>query len=131
MLTFDLDVIPVLPRTSSGLMTLEPIYQAMRTRGYEVDAECVNVEGVPVQFLPAYNPLVEEALTEARQVSYGDTTTRVLRPEHLLAMALQTGRDKDRERVRLLLEQGTLDRDFLAGIIARHALEEKWNEWTR
>jgi hypothetical protein len=38
---------------------------------------------------------------------------------------LQTGRDKDRERVRLLSEQAGLDRDYLANVLARHRLEGK------
>jgi hypothetical protein len=84
------------------------------------------------------------------------TPTRVLRAEYLVAIALQTGRDKDlparsrtarrpkgygshggfasakagRERVRLLREEATLDRDYLAGVLARHGLEVKWKQWT-
>ncbi len=42
----------------------------------------------------------------------------------------QTGRDKDRERVRLLREQARLDSKYLNGVLARHKLEEKWNQWT-
>ena len=66
VLTFDLDVIVVLPQTTSGLLTLTPLYEALRARGYMEEGECVDIEGVPVQFLPAYNALLEEALTEAR-----------------------------------------------------------------
>ena len=69
----------------------------------------MNIEGIPVQFLPVYNDLLEEALAEARETLYGQTSTRVLRAEHLAAIAVQTGRDRDRERVRLLREQSSLD----------------------
>src|SRR5881296_157733 len=120
VLTFDLDVFVLLPQSAGGLLTLAPLYEALRARGYAEEGECVNIEGVPVQFLPAYNALLEEALAEARETLYETTPTRVLRVEHLLAIALQTGRDKDRERVRLLREQAPLDRDELAGILARH-----------
>jgi hypothetical protein len=111
VLTFDLDVFIVLPGTS-----------ALRAQGYREEKECVNIEGVPVQFLPAYNALVEEALAEAREMMYEATPTRVLRAEHLLAIALQTDRAKDRERVRLLREQASLDSDYLATLLARHGL---------
>src|SRR6266481_1183112 len=84
LLTFDLDVFVTLPRTAAGLVTLTPIYEALRARDYKQEGECVDVEGVPVQFLPAYNPLVEEALHEARETTYEETPTRVLRAEHLL-----------------------------------------------
>jgi hypothetical protein len=29
---------------------------------------CVLIEGVPVQFLPTYNSLIEEALQEAQEI---------------------------------------------------------------
>lgn len=128
LLTFDLDVFVVLPPTRGGLLTLEPLYEALRARGYREEDECVNIEGVPVQFLPAYNALLEEALAEARETMYEATPTRVLRTEHLVAIALQTGRDKDRERVRLLRE-APFDPDYLAGVLARHGLGERWNQW--
>ncbi|MGH7232253.1 MAG: hypothetical protein ACREJU_12970 [Nitrospiraceae bacterium] len=129
LLTFDLDVFVVLPQTSGGLLTLAPLYEALRARGYREQDECVNIEGVPVQFLPAYNALLEEALAEARETRYETTLTRVLRAEHLLAIALQTGRDKDRERVRLLWDQAPLDRDYLLSVFSRHGLEPKQDQW--
>jgi len=122
VLTFDLDVFIVLPGTSGALLTLSPLYEALRAQGYREEKECVNIEGVPVQFLPAYNALVEEALAEAREVMYEATPTRVLRAEHLLAIALQTDRAKDRERVRLLREQASLDSAYLATLLVRHGL---------
>jgi hypothetical protein len=100
VLTFDLDIFVLLPQTVSGLVTLESLYEALRARGYAEEGECVNIEGVPVQFLPAHNDLLVEALNESREVLYEQTPTRVLRAEHLAAIAVQTGRDKDRERVR-------------------------------
>jgi hypothetical protein len=51
------------------------------------------------------------------------TTTRVLRAEHLVAIALQTGREKDHERIRVLKEQAPLDSAYLAAVLARHSLE--------
>jgi len=54
----------------------------------------------------------------------------VLRAEHLAAICVQTGRDKERQRVRTFLEQATLDRALLAGILQRHGLEAKFAAWT-
>ena len=129
LLTFDLDVFVVLPQMPGGLLTLTSLYDALRARGYAEEGECVNVEGVPVQFLPAYNALLEEALAEARETIYETTPTRVMRAEHLLAIALQVGREKDRQRVRLLLEQAAIDMRYLSGVLARHGLESTWNQW--
>ncbi|BFU94174.1 MAG: hypothetical protein NTNFB02_08960 [Nitrospira sp.] len=55
---------------------------------------------------------------------------KVLRAEHLVAICLQTGRAKDRERVRILQEEADLDSEYLSEILRRHQLEGKWKEWT-
>ena len=131
VLTFDLDVFVLLPQqTADGLVTLTPLYEALRHRGYVEAGDCVLIEGVPVQFLPAFNALLEEALAEAREILYEQTPTRVLRPEHLAAISVQTGRPKDRERVRLLRDQAPMDAAYLTQILARHGLEATWNRWT-
>lgn len=131
VLTFDLDVFVVLLQTRGGLVSVQTVYDALRKKGYQEKEDAVEIEGVAVQFLPAYNVLIEEALEQAREVQYEKASTRVLRVEHLLAVAVQTGRDKDRERVRLLREQATIDQIFLDSVLARHGLEEKWKRWTR
>ncbi|MEO8197625.1 MAG: hypothetical protein ABI689_13000 [Thermoanaerobaculia bacterium] len=128
--TFDLDVFVILPVTESGLISLAALYAALRQRGYEEEGDCVVIEGIPVQFLPAYNALVEEALREAREQPFEAVSTRVLRAEHLLAIALQTGRPKGRERVRILLEQAEIERPLLTEIVRRHGLEARWSAWT-
>lgn len=135
-LTFDLDVFVVAKQPTAerpvGHTAGTAVPQCtLRARGYIEQAnECVIVEGVPVQFLPAYHSLVEEALNHAHNTTYENVPTRVLRSEYLVAIALQTGRSKDRERVRILREQAKLDMDLLADILKRHQLEEKWKQWT-
>ena len=130
VLTFDLGVFVVLSRGTGQLISLAPVYEALRARGYGEEKETVMIEGVPVQFLPAYNALVEEALGQAREIDYEGVPARVLRAEHLIAISLQTGRAKDRARVAMLHEQASLDPNLLADILKRHQLEEKWKLWT-
>jgi hypothetical protein len=120
--TYDLDIFVVLPTTSGGLITLEPLYDALRQRGYEPKDEHVMIEGVPVQFLPAYNALMEEALKQARDMEVEGEPTRVLRIEHLISVAIQLGRPKDHARIQLLTEEGNVDADVLADICQRHGL---------
>lgn len=129
--TFDLDIFVAFTPTDSGLISLSPLYEALARRGYRESGECVEIEGVPVQFLPAYNDLVKEALARAVEIHYGDIPARVLRAEHLIAIALQTGRPKDRVRVAMLRAQAQLDMAVLDDILKRHGLTEKWQEWTR
>jgi hypothetical protein len=157
VLTFDLNVFVLLHPAAGGLISLAPIYDTLARRGYtkdkehdvqgcrrvdrtgravtrpsdrEIASQCVLIEGVPVQFLPAYNSLIEEALAQAREIDYDGVRTRVVRAEHLVAICLQTGRAKDRARVALLHEQSDLDRTFLADLLRRYSLEEKWKNWT-
>ena len=91
----------------------------------------MSIEGVPVQFLPAYNALVEEALAEARDTLYERTPTRVLRAEHLAVIMVQTGRDKDRQRFSTFLMEAEMDGEYLQDVVRRHGLESRWKEWTR
>ena len=128
--TFDLDVFVVLPE-AGGLVTLAPLYRELAQRGYPAREECVMVEGIPVQFLPAGTPLLDEALAQAREVPYEDVPTRVFSPEHLVAVAVQAGRAKDRQRVQMFLDAGVLDRKRLDEILSRHGLMERFSQWTR
>ena len=128
--TFDLDVFVVLPETG-GLVTLAPLYRELSKRGCPAKDECVMIAGIPVQFLPAGTPLLDEALAQAREVSYEDVMTRVFSPEHLVAVAVQAGRAKDRQRIQMFLDAGVLDRARLDDVLSRHGLMEKFSQWTR
>jgi hypothetical protein len=130
ILTYDLDVFALLPTTASGLITLQPLYDELRKRGYQCDGEAIVIEEVPVQFLPAHNSLLEEALTLAQEVDYGATKTRVLRAEHLMAIMLQTGRDKDRLRFDLFRREVSLDLTLLHDLVERFGLGARWTQWT-
>lgn len=130
-LTYDLDVFVLLPQASGGLLTLSPIYEALRKRGYAEEGECINIQGMPVQFLPAHNPLLEEALAEAVEKPYGNVCTRVFRPEHLAAIMLQTGRDKDRQRFSTFIDEAPLDGSYFRALLERHKLTERFEAWKR
>jgi len=127
--TFDLDIFVILPTLSSGLITLSPLYEYLSTLGYASEGEYVNIEGVPVQFLPAYNDLVETALTEAEINKYGNESVRVFSVEYLIAISIQTGRNKDRARVEMLIEEATVNMEKLSGILERFSLSEKAKQW--
>ena len=88
------------------------------------------IEGVPVQMLPAYNPLVTEAVVTSVERPLGEATVRVCRPEHLMAILVQTGRAKDRARLQMFLEESEFDRGLLEELIDRHGLRERWIAWT-
>ena len=130
VLTFDLDVFVLLSKSGGGLLSLSPIYEALRLRGYGEEKDTVPIEGIPVQFLLAYNSLIEEALAQERETDYEGALTRVLQAEYLIAIGLQTGRAKDRARVAMLREQTDIDHGLLADILKRHQLGKIWKLWT-
>ncbi len=131
VLTYDVDVFCILPAEREGFITLSPLYEYLRKKGYRAHGEHMVIEGVPVQFIPAYNKLVEEAVGDAVEVKYKRVKTRIVRAEHLLAIMLQTYRAKDRERMLLLLDEAHIDMPYLGKILERHGLEKKWREFRR
>ena len=80
--------------------------------------------------LPSLASKVGEALSEAVETTYETTPVRVLRAEHLVAIMLQTGRDKDRQRFSTYLAEVELDRAQLESIVQRHQLIARWKQWT-
>jgi hypothetical protein len=125
--TYDLDVFVLLPQSDQTIVMLTPVYTWLQERGFESRAEHVIIHGVPVRLIPAYNDLVEAAITEARVLDYDDVGVRATPPEHLIAIALQTGGGKRRERAFQLLETVDIDRDTLDDLLTRYGIESPWS----
>jgi len=127
--TDDIDVFisPVLVG-QSGLVSLEPIYSYLENLGYLPVKEGVLIEDWPVQFVPTFAAVQEEAIARARRVEYGGTHTFIFSAEHLGAELLRSGRLKDQVRVIDLIESKKMDMNVFRDIISRHGLTEKWKE---
>jgi len=121
--TYDLGVFVLLPHCEQSIIVLTPIYDWMKRRGFEPKDEHVMVHGVPVQLIPAYNDLVLDAVVGARLLDYDDVEVRVTSPEHLIAIAFQTGGRKRRERAFQLLETTDIDRRLLDDLMTRHGVK--------
>lgn len=126
--TLDVDVF-LLFEPAPLILTLTPIYEACAQLGYRAEGEAIQIEGWPVQFLPAEQPLVVEAVREAALRESDGLRTRVMTAEHLMAIALQTGRAKDHARLVMFVEAGVADRERLRQILQRHALLEHWAQF--
>jgi hypothetical protein len=124
--TFDLDIFIPLEPTAGNLLSLAPIYEYLRARGYQEKDETVTIENWDVQFIPAYNSLVKEALAAAATIELDETAARILPAEYLMAIALQTGRSKDFSRLLQFLEAGVADQARLDEILRHHQLQERW-----
>jgi hypothetical protein len=122
--TFDLDVLVLFPVNDSLLVSVEPIYVWAEERGYSITAEHIIIGEVPVQFLPAYSALAEEAVREAKTLDYSGLPVRVVRPEHLIGLALEGSAKtlRRRERAAMLKESADLDPTVLEDVLRRYNL---------
>ena len=124
VVTMYLDVF-VLFKDNTSLLPLQPIYDALKKRGYYPDEripECIDIGGTPVQFLPVCNSLLEDALTHAISFDYDGVNARVLPAEYLAAISVQTGRVKDKLRVQAFLASERFDKKAFAAICSKHGL---------
>ena len=129
--TMDLDVF-VLFQDNSDLMPLAPVYNKLKEWGYSPDEnekECVSIEGTPVQFLPAYNSLLQEALSTARAFDYQGVTTKVMLAEYLAAICVETGRIKDKLRVAMFLAAESFDKAKFLLLLNKFHLAGSFNQW--
>ncbi len=132
--TDDLDILVSFNTQSNmDLISLSTVFSYLKPKGYgEFRKEGLLIEGWPVQFLPVATDLDADALAQAEDIvlKLDDheqrVTTRVLRPEHVVAIALKVGRPKDLIRITQFLEENAVDLDALCSILDRHSLEKAW-----
>jgi hypothetical protein len=132
MATLDVDVF-VAFRAEPGqlLANPKPLFDYLAGRGFPMKGEYVMIAGWPVQFLPPTGPLVEDALAHAVDADVDGVPTRVFSAEHLAAIALQTGRAKDKARLLQFIEEGVLDTERFQELVRRHGLVEAWARFQR
>ena len=129
--TEDLDIFAFIKPSASGLLVLTPLYERLKALGGRIENEYVVIGTWPVQILPAYTPLVEEAVASAVDRTYEDLTVRVVDANYLCAIALQTGRPKDYLRIHTLIESGHVQSEALSALVNRFALAQRWKIYVR
>jgi hypothetical protein len=128
--TLDVDIfVAFRPELGRLLASPQPIFDYLKARGGKMEGEYIVVAGWPVQFLPATGGLLEEALAQAVVKDVAGTGVSVFTPEHLAAIALQTGRAKDKARLLQFVETGVLENSRLQAILARHGLQPAWQRF--
>lgn len=123
--TLDADVL-VLLSEESGLDALGPIYDFCKKRGYEPEGEAILVGNWPVQFIPVFSPLTEEAVQKAETGEISDAAVRVVSAIHLAVIALGVGRPKDYLRILALIEAGAVHEKEIERLSALHNLADRW-----
>jgi hypothetical protein len=126
--TYDLDIF-VIFEGAPRILTLTPIYDFLKARGHTADGDAMMVHGWPVQILPAESALLREAVEQAREVDFEGVPARVMTAEHLMAIALQTGRGKDFARLLTFVESQAADAVKLCEILERHGLSAAWKRF--
>lgn len=130
--TLDVDIfITFKAEAGSVIISPQPVFDYLKVRGCTMQGEYIVIAGWPVQFLPPTGPLGEEALREAVSRDVEGTPTRIFTAEHLAAIALQTGRAKDKARLLQFIEAGALDAARFQTIVIRHGLTESWQRFQR
>ena len=130
--TLDVDIFVALHAEPGSLIASpKPILDYLTARGCKMEGEYIVLAGWPVQFLPPGNSLAEEALAQAVEKDVEGTPARVFTAEHLAAIALQTGRAKDKARVIEFIEAGVLDAQRFEAILTRHGLLDRWRQFER
>lgn len=128
--TLDVDVfVTFRPEPGSLIASPQPLFDYLKTRGSSMEGEYIVVAGWPVQFLPATGPLLKEALAGAVERDVAGMPARVFTAEHLAAIALQTGRAKDKARLLQFIEAGVLEAGRLQAILTRHGLQAAWRRF--
>lgn len=126
--TYDIDIFISFRNIPGSSFASLDYYSYLLARGYKPEGEHIMIEGWQVQFLPADDALYSEALAQAVETEVGDVKTRVMKAEHLMAIALKTGRRKDLIRVEQFVEHNVYDLNELNQILERHNLVEKWRQ---
>jgi hypothetical protein len=130
MPTMDIDVFVAMHPEAGGLIiTPKPVYDYLTARGYTAVGEALKVEDWLVQFLPPTGALAEEAIARARPVDVEGIPTFVFTAEHLVAVALETGRPKDKARILQFIDAEAVDQKALEEILSRHRMVEKWRQF--
>jgi hypothetical protein len=126
--TLDADVLVVAP-AAEELDVLKPIYEFCAAKRYRPEGEAVRVGAWPVQFVPVFSRLTQEAVEQADVADFEGVPFRVVRAEHLAVIALSVGRAKDFTRILALLESGSVSREAINRLAGRHGLAEAWQRF--
>lgn len=128
--TLDADVLVAIP-DPQRIDALRGIYEFCAGKGYLPEGEAIRVGAWPVQFIPVFSPLTQEAMEQAETADFEGLPLRVARADHLAVIALSVRRAKDYARILALLESGSVGREDIQRLAARHGLTPEWRRFEK
>ena len=111
--SYDLDIFAILRSDDD----YQAIYQHFREKGNKIEDVFIYIEDTPVQILPNISPLYNEAVEQAHQIEIDGVLSKIARVEHLIIIALEVFRLKDKIRIAQLLKKA--DKELLDKILDR------------
>lgn len=128
--TIDLDIFFLLAEKSDRLiLSLDSVYEYAGKHNFSFDHEFINIHSWLVQFVEAsHNSLWIEAIENAETVEIENKGISVIGKEHLVAMWLFAGRNKDYLKISMFWDAEILEENKLFDILERHDLISKWNK---
>jgi hypothetical protein len=126
--TLDADVL-IAVAAPERMNVLAGVYEFCARRGFHAEGESIQIGAWPVQFVPVFSPLTQEAMEQADTADFEGVPLRVVRADYLAVIALSVGRAKDYARILALLESNSVTREQIARLAARHGLSEAWGRF--
>jgi hypothetical protein len=126
--TLDVDVFVLLANQAGALVSLTPIYEYLKARGGIEDREHIVLGDWPIQFLVPANELETEAVAASVPVDVEGVRTWIMLAEHLVAIALSTGR-ANYIRVVQFMKEKAVDQVVLLAILKKYGLLPKWQQF--
>jgi len=126
--TIDADLLIAVPE-KKGLDILKGVYAFCSKKGYPIEGEAIKVGAWPVQFIPAFSPLTQEAMEKAETADFEGVPLRVVRADYLAVIALSVGRPKDLTRILALIESGSIKLEEIRKLAGKFGLSEAWKRF--
>ena len=126
--TLDADIL-VTVSNPEAIDVLGPLYKFCNALGYQPEGEAIRVGTWPVQLIPAFDGLTEEAIRMAETADLDGTPIRVVSADFLAVIALSVGRAKDFARILSLREAGAVTNEQISILADRHGLADAWHRF--
>lgn len=128
VMTYDADIL-VSVANPDAIDVLGPIYRFCEKAGFSAEGDAIRVGDWPVQLIPVFDNLTEEALDCAETDLLDGTPFKAISADYLAAIALSVGRAKDFARILALREAGAIHNERVLAIVDRHGLKDEWEQF--